>query len=106
MNVVVQIFVRVPALHPFGYIRRSGTSLLGNLLLGVTFSGTTTLPFSFVLLHSVLLLPNLINDHKQPCKLGTVITLMSQMKKVRLKKGRWLQDLSHISAKERVGELR
>ena len=46
---------------------------------------------------------NLMTDY-EPRKLGTVIILTSQRKKLR--KGRWLQGLSHISAKERLGDLR
>lgn len=31
---------------------------------------------------------------------------MSQMKKLRLREGKWLQGLSHISVREKLGELR
>ena len=48
---------------------------------------------------------NLMTDH-EPRKLGTVTILKSQRRKLRLRKGRWLQGLSHISAKERLGDLR
>lgn len=69
------------------------------------FCRTCAFPFSF-LLHTVLRFPNLTNNHKRPRKLGPVFILTSQKKKLRLREGKWLQGLGHVSAKDMLGELR